>query len=241
MPNNVEKMTFNYSPNFDLIKRSNKQIKYLIFHYTGMKNDQSAIKKLTSEKSKVSCHYYIDKKGKLIQMVPDSFIAWHAGKSKWKKDTLLNKNSIGIEISNPGHDHGYEKFKKKQIKCLINVSRKLIKKYKINKKNILGHSDISPLRKKDPGEKFPWKFLSKKSLGSWHKINLTNSKKFREKYIDLEMNLFLKLLEKFGYNIQHSNSIELKKIIKSFQRRFRPELVNGKLDKECLEIIKSLI
>ena len=240
MPNNVEKMTFNYSPNFDSIKRTKKQIKYLIFHYTGMKNDQSAIKKLTSEKSKVSCHYYINKKGELIQIVPELYIAWHAGKSKWKNDNLLNKNSIGIEISNPGHEYGYKKFNKAQIKCLIEISKKLIKKYRINKKNILGHSDISPLRKKDPGEKFPWRFLSTKNIGLWHKVNFSNLKKLRGKKIDLEINFFLTQLKKFGYFTKHSNSNELKKIIKSFQRRFRPELVNGKLDKECLEILKSL-
>ena len=155
-----------------------------------MKNDQSAIKKLTSEKSKVSCHYYINKKGELIQIVPELYIAWHAGKSKWKNDNLLNKNSIGIEISNPGHEYGYKKFNKAQIKCLIEISKKLIKKYRINKKNILGHSDISPLRKKDPGEKFPWRFLSTKNIGLWHKVNFSNLKKLREKKIDLEIIFF---------------------------------------------------
>ena len=241
MPNNVEKMSFNYSPNFYPVKRSKKQIKYIIFHYTGMKNDHSAIKRLTSEVSKVSCHYYINKKGELIQMIPESYVAWHAGKSKWKKDNFLNKNSIGIEISNPGHDHGYKKFTKAQIQCLIKLSKKLIKKYKINKKNILGHSDIAPLRKKDPGEKFPWKYLSTKNIGFWHKINLKNLKKIRGIYIDFKMNIFIKKLKKFGYYTEYSDSNNLKKLIKSFQRRFRPELVNGKLDKECLEIIKSLI
>ena len=241
MPNNVEKMTLNYSPNFELPKRSKKRIKYLIFHYTGMKNDFLAIKKLTSEKSKVSCHYFINKKGELIQIVPDLYIAWHAGKSRWKKDNLLNKNSIGIEISNPGHEHGYKKFSKKQVSTLIKISIKLMKKYKISKKNILGHSDIAPLRKKDPGEKFPWKYLSTKNIGFWHKINPKNLKKIRGIDIDFKMNIFIKKLKKFGYYTEYSNSNNLKKLIKSFQRRFRPELVNGKLDKECLEIIKSLI
>ena len=162
MQKNVEKMTINYSPNFDFKKRDKKKIKYLIFHYTGMKNDKLAIKKLTSFNSNVSCHYYITSNGKLIQMVPDLYIAWHAGKSSWKNHKSLNKYSIGIEISNPGHEHGYKKFNENQIQTLIKISKKIIKKYKINKKNILGHSDISPLRKKDPGEKFPWKFLSKK-------------------------------------------------------------------------------
>ena len=108
MPNNVEKMSTNYSPNFDLVKRSKKNIKYLIFHYTGMESDKLAIGKLTNFNSKVSCHYYIDKNGKLIQLVPDLYNAWHAGKSYWRGNKLLNNSSIGIEISNPGHEGGYK-------------------------------------------------------------------------------------------------------------------------------------
>ena len=174
-----------------------------------MKNDFLAIKKLTSEKSKVSCHYFINKKGELIQIVPDLYIAWHAGKSRWKKDNLLNKNSIGIEISNPGHEHGYKKFSKKQVSTLIKISIKLMKKYKISKKNILGHSDIAPLRKKDPGEKFPWKFLSTKKICLWHKVNLINSKKLRgKKNINLKMNFFLNQIKKFGNYTKNENYFE---------------------------------
>ena len=98
MQKNVEKMTINYSPNFDLKKRDKNKINYLIYHYTGMKNDKLAIKKLTSFNSNVSCHYYITSSGKLIQMVPDLYTAWHAGKSNWRNDKFLNHNSIGIEI-----------------------------------------------------------------------------------------------------------------------------------------------
>ena len=134
MPNNVEKMTLNYSPNFDFKKRKKSKIKYLIFHYTGMKSDKSAIQKLTNEKSKVSCHYYINQKGQIIKMVPDLYVAWHAGKSFWKNDKNLNKSSIGIEISNPGHDNNYKKFSKKQIVSLIKLSKQLIKYYSIKKK-----------------------------------------------------------------------------------------------------------
>ena len=105
---------------------------------------------------------FTDDNGEVIKLVKDYNIAWHAGKSYWKKDKLLNNHSIGIEISNPGHDYGYKAFKKKQIKCLIKISKLLIKKYNINKNKILGHSDIAPLRKIDPGEKFPWKLLNKK-------------------------------------------------------------------------------
>ena len=240
MQKNVEKMTRNYSPNFDLKKRDKKKIKFLIYHYTGMKSDKLAIEKLTKSASNVSCHYYITSAGKLINMVPDLYVAWHAGKSKWRNTDFLNKNSIGIEISNPGHEHGYKKFNKKQIECLIKISKILIKKYKINKKNILGHSDVAPLRKKDPGEKFPWRVLYKYKIGVWHKINLKKLKEFRGKIIKFKLNDFNKSLKQIGYNVKYSNKFEFKKIIKAFQMRFRPEIIDGKLDLECYNIAKSL-
>ncbi len=241
MPKNVEKMSTNYSPNFGLKKRSTKNIKYLIYHYTGMRSDKLAIRRLTDFNSKVSCHYFIDKNGKLIQMVPDLYIAWHAGKSNWKQYKLLNSTSIGIEISNPGHQYGYEAFKRKQLKCLIKITKSLIKKYSIKKQNILGHSDIAPLRKKDPGEKFPWKILSNKKIGVWHKINSKICTKLRGKNFNKESRLFFEKLMKFGYFVNTSKKNELKKIVSNFQRRFRPELVDGKIDRECFEIAKSLI
>jgi len=241
MPKNDEKMSTNYSLNFDIRKRSKKNIKYIVYHYTGMKNDKTAIKRLTNFNSKVSCHYYIDRKGSLTCMVPDLYIAWHAGKSKWKNDKLLNKTSIGIEISNPGHENGYESFKKKQLKCLIKITKLLIKKYTIKKQNILGHSDIAPLRKKDPGEKFPWKFFANNKIGLWHKINLRKCKILRGKYLNIESRIFFEKLKKFGYSVNTSKKNEQKKIVTSFQRRFRPELIDGKIDRECFEIAKSLI
>ena len=239
MQKNVEKMTINYSPNFDLKKRHKNKIKYLIFHYTGMKNDKLAIKKLTSFNSNVSCHYYITSSGKLIQMVPDLYTAWHAGKSNWRNDKFLNHNSIGIEISNPGHEHGYRKFNDKQIKTLIKISKTLIKKYKINKHNILGHSDIASLRKVDPGEKFPWKLLSKNKIGMWYDTNY--KKKFlTKKILKFDLQKFTKYLTKIGYRINYSKSFQIKKLTKVFQMRFRPEKVDGKLDLECFIIAKSL-
>tara|TARA_Y100000741_G_scaffold351842_1_gene323356 strand:- start:56 stop:799 length:744 start_codon:yes stop_codon:yes gene_type:complete len=241
IPNIVEKMSINYSPNFSPLKRGKKKIKYLIFHYTGMISDKQTIKKLTNFNSKVSCHYFVDNNGKLIQLVPDLYIAWHAGISHWKKDKLLNINSIGIEISNPGHENGYRNFKKNQIECLIKISKNLIKKYRIKKKNILGHSDIAPLRKKDPGEKFPWKFLAKNKIGIWHNLNSKECKKLRRKTLTIKDEVIYQYLRKFGYLINTKNNNEIKKIIKNFQRRFRPELLNGKFDRECFEILKSLI
>jgi len=225
-----------YSPNFDTKKRKKKAIKFLIFHYTGMKSELAAIKKLTSPLSKVSCHYFIKSNGKIIQIVPDAYVAWHAGLSCWKSYRKLNKHSIGIEIHNPGHEFGYKFFTKKQISSIIFLSKKLIKKHKISKKHILGHSDISPDRKKDPGEKFPWKAIYEKKIGMWHSLKKSNLTKIRTKTIlQKEKDHFIRLLRKIGYRAKNkSNSI------KAFQRRFRPELVNGIIDLECFKIILNL-
>ena len=174
-------------------------------------------------------------------MVPDLYVAWHAGKSNWGNHVSLNKYSIGIEISNPGHDHGYRNFNKKQIQTLIKISKKIITKYKINKKNILGHSDIAPLRKKDPGEKFPWKLLHKNKIGIWHNLNSKKIKNLRGKLSELNTFNFSNFLKKIGYRIEYSNANQLKRLTQIFQMRFRPDLINGKCDLECYEIAKSLI
>ena len=242
------KTTLNYSPNFDPKKRKTNQIKFLIFHYTGMKTEKAAIDRLTDIKSRVSAHYLIKQNGEIITLVPDLYAAWHAGKSVWKNYSSLNKDSIGIEIVNPGHDINYKKFSKIQLAALVRLSKFLIKKYRINLKNILGHSDIAPERKKDPGEKFPWKLLSKKKIGYWHNLNQNELIKNRNlKTSSKEKNLFLTNLFKIGYQKKflynsNFNRISFDQIIsKAFQRRFRPEIVNGKIDQECLLISQNLV
>ena len=236
--------TLNYSSNFDLKKRKKKQIKFIIFHYTGMKKEIDAINKLIKQNSKVSSHYFIKKNGEILTMVPDLYIAWHAGISIWKNYKSLNKFSIGIEVSNPGHDNKYNNFTKKQIHSILKLSKFLIKKYNIESKFILGHSDISPDRKKDPGEKFPWEFLSKKKIGYWHSLNKRKLQKFRSQTISKsEENTFIKNLNKIGYSKDLAKkNIHYKKILTTaFQRRFRPKLVNGIIDKECFIVSKNLI
>ena len=114
-----------YTQNFDPIKRKKRNIKFLVFHYTGMKTEKSALKRLTDNNSKVSCHYFIKKNGSIINMVPDLYISWHAGISNWKKLKELNKFSIGIEIHNPGHQFGYKGFNKKQVNSVKYLSLKL--------------------------------------------------------------------------------------------------------------------
>ena len=236
----------NYSPNFENTKRKLNQIKFIIFHYTGMEKELEAIKKLTDIKSKVSCHYFIKNNGEIIVMVPDLYEAWHAGVSSWKNFKSLNKHSIGIEISNSGHEHNYKKFSKKQIQSLKRLSQFLIKKYKINQKNILGHSDIAPNRKKDPGEKFPWKYFAKLGIGKWHSLSKRILFESRRKKISLiDEKKFFKNLKKIGYSTKSPTKLKkdqfLRLITYAFQRRFRQQVINGKIDRECLIISQNLV
>ena len=234
----------NYSINFDLPERDRKLIKFIIIHYTGMKKESEALKRLSNPKSKVSTHYFIKNNGTIINMVPDDYVAWHAGISHWKNYKSLNKYSIGVEISNPGHNHKYKKFSQKQISSLIKLLKIIIKEYKIKRKNILGHSDIAPSRKKDPGEKFPWRKLAKKKISYWHKISEKKIKIYRgKKLFSFEKELFLKNLYEFGYCKIKKKSLNqnMSYLTKAFQRRFRQDLINGKIDKECFLISKNLI
>ncbi|MDA7769969.1 N-acetylmuramoyl-L-alanine amidase [Candidatus Pelagibacter sp.] len=240
------KTIINYSPNFNLKKRTFKQIKFIIFHYTGMKKESEAIRKLTNIQSEVSSHYLIKNNGNIFTLVPDLYEAWHAGKSSWKNYKSLNQNSIGIEVTNPGHDFGYKSFSKKQISSLLKLSKFLIKKYKISSNNILGHSDIAPERKKDPGEKFPWKYLSEKKIGLWHtlkKQELIENRKLKLSKINKD--LFFTNLFKIGYSKKIPKNISkdryLRDLTKAFQRRYRQELINSKIDRECLLISENIL
>jgi len=238
--------TLNYSPNFETKKRKKNEIKFIVFHYTGMKKESEAIDRLTNINSKVSSHYLVKNNGEIVLMVPDLYKAWHAGVSSWKNSKSLNKKSIGIEISNPGHEYNYKIFSKKQIQSLKKLCKFLIKKYKINQKNILGHSDIAPNRKKDPGEKFPWEQLSKNGVGIWHTLSKEELKKNRGlKISKIDKNSFFANLFKVGYSKKIQKDLNkdryLSDVTKSFQRRFRQGLINGKIDRECLLISKNLL
>jgi len=228
------KILSNFSPNYPKKTRLKGDIKFVIIHYTGMQSEIESLNRLKNPKYKVSCHYFLNREGKVIQMIKDKNIAWHAGKSKWKKFKNLNLNSIGIELVNKGHQFGYQNFSGKQIKSLIKLCKILKKKYSIKKVNFLGHSDIAPLRKMDPGEKFPWKKLSYNDLGKWFK---KNGKKinFNNKNKDV---LFFKNIHKLGYryfNIYRRKAQD-KKIIKCFQQHYLPSNVTGKIDQKTLKI-----
>ena len=225
------------SPNYSIKSRPKKKIKFIVIHYTGMQSVRACIKRLTNSKSKVSTHYLIDRKGEITKMVDEKNTAWHAGRSKWKNFTNLNAHSIGIELINKGHQFGYENFSKKQISKLILLCKFLIKKYKIKKHNILGHSDIAPLRKKDPGEKFPWHFLSKKKIGYWHNVNKKKAIKQNLDKKDLRK-FFFDNLYQIGYRYFDKKKLSKGdlKVVKVFQKRFRQNKVDGRIDQETYQI-----
>jgi len=235
------KIIKNYSPNSNSKKRSSKSIKLIIIHYTGMQSERESLKRLCDPKSKVSSHFLINQTGKVFRLIKDNKIAWHAGKSTWGKYKNLNKNSIGIELVNKGHEFGYTNFKKKQLTSLIKICRILVKKYRIKKKYIIGHSDIAPSRKIDPGEKFPWKDLANKKIGIWHNCKNKNLIESRRIKINKKLKLeFINNLKKIGYYFNNKQKYDFPKIIKAFQRHYRKELINGIIDKECLIISQSL-
>ena len=224
------------SPNYSRNSRPKKSIIFIIIHYTGMQSEIESINRLINKNSKVSCHYLINRKGKIMQMVKENKIAWHAGVSKWKNIKNLNKNSIGIELVNKGHFFGYENYSNLQINSLIKLCSKLKKKYKIHKENFLGHSDIAPYRKIDPGEKFPWKKLSNYKLGKWYNL------KKNEILSDDKKKLFFKNLYKIGYRyFKIDKRVKSDKlIIKAFQRRYNPKKITGYIDLKTLKISQFL-
>tara|TARA_A100001011_G_C14279999_1_gene831132 strand:+ start:1502 stop:2128 length:627 start_codon:yes stop_codon:yes gene_type:complete len=200
-----------------------------------MQSKRVSLNRLINPFSKVSCHYFIDRSGNVLRLAEDNEIAWHAGKSKWKKFKNLNEESIGIELVNKGHKFGYQKFSKSQINNLLKLCLILKKKYKIKNSFVLGHSDIAPLRKLDPGEKFPWRTLKKKGLGVWYpkikkNLNFSDKKNLR--------NSFFKNLFKIGYRYfsKTSSSKKDKYVIRAFQRRFLQNKVDGKIDQKTLQI-----
>ena len=232
-----------FSPNFDKSKRSKKSIKVIVIHYTGMQSERESINRLCDPKHKVSSHFLINRTGKIYRLVNDDLVAWHAGKSCWGKFKNLNKNSIGIELVNKGHQFGYTSFSKKQLLSLIRLCKNLIKIYKIKKENIVGHSDIAPTRKTDPGEKFPWDMLAKNKIGLWHYKKFNSLKKLRKikVYLKKDKEIFTKNLINIGYCPNSKNKFFSSQVIRAFQRHFRKQLIDGVIDEECLAISNKLI
>ena len=232
------KISFIRSPNFT--PKKNRKIQSVIIHYTGMETSSASIRRLKSKKSKVSCHYLIDNSGKIIQMVKDQDIAWHAGISYWNGKTNLNNTSIGIELQNKGEEFGYEKFRNRQITSLIELISVIKQKYNICDAFILGHSDIAPNRKIDPGYFFPWNQLFNAGIGLMPNFKSIDNKEITNKGIkDLQL-----LLKKFGYKLRISEVLdkETLQVLYAFQSHYCPaELKQFKITNKLVVYLKALI
>ena len=209
------------SPNHD--DRGDAAIDMLVLHYTGMKTAQAALGRLCDPASKVSAHYTVDEDGTVYAHVPEARRAWHAGISFWAGETDVNSRSIGIELVNPGHEYGYRDFPDAQIEALITLCNGILLRRPIPSARVLGHSDVAPARKEDPGERFPWERLARAGIGLWP--------------VSRDASLDAEALGRFGYDLGAGTE----KVVTAFQRHFRPEKLDGMWDHECARLLASLL
>lgn len=209
----------------------------LILHYTDMKTGKEALDRLCDPKAEVSSHYFIEESGKIRQLVADDKRAWHAGKSFWDGETDINSYSIGIEIVNPGHTCGYREFPEKQIRAVIKLCKKLVKKYGIAPANVLAHSDIAPERKLDPGELFPWQRLAESGIGLWSDPNDMDAEAAQD--VLRSPGAFVEFLISYGYNPQIPEDV----LVRAFHRHFYPEKIinNNQPEQPDITSIISLL
>ncbi len=214
------------SPNFDA---RTLPVSMIVLHYTGMQDAASAIARLADPEAKVSAHYVVAEDGQIVRMVAEENRAWHAGKSYWRGVTNINSASIGIEIVNPGHEFGYRPFPDAQVSAVIALMQDILTRHSITRGNIVGHSDIAPARKEDPGELFPWGRLARLRLA----LPRPTKNLMDPHWTD---GGFLLALERFGYAVADQTAA-----IRAFQRRFRPEMIDGIIDGECRAILLGLL
>ncbi|KZD08308.1 N-acetylmuramoyl-L-alanine amidase [Oceanibaculum pacificum] len=214
------------SPNFG-DRRDGRRPDLLVLHYTGMESGQAALERLCDPAAQVSAHYLIEEDGACFRLVAEENRAWHAGLSLWAGESDLNSASIGIELVNPGHEHGYRPFPDAQIAALLTLAASIRQRHGILPHRVVGHSDIAPTRKEDPGELFPWQRLARHRLGLWPKPQPAGAPGTA-----LEAAF---LLAQIGYDIS-----DLPATLTAFQRRYRPACLDGRLDKETAALINGL-
>src|SRR5215213_7182643 len=229
------------SPNQDA---RDARIDILLLHYTGMQTAAEALARLTDREARVSSHYFVDEDGRIDQLVPESRRAWHAGEASWKGAVDINARSIGIEIVNPGHQYGYRDFPDMQIDAAVALCRDILARRQIRRERVLGHSDVAPTRKDDPGERFPWARLAAAGVGLWIEPSpITGGRTLSANDKGSDVEQLQKQLARLGYGIEVSRFYDDKtrSVVTAFQRHFRPERVDGLADVSTRETLARLL
>lgn len=221
-----------------------KPVDILLLHYTGMATAEEALVRLTAEDSGVSCHYFVDEDGRIVQLVPEEKRAWHAGMSSWHGETDINSRSIGIEIANPGHDGGYPAFPIRQIDAVVELCRNCVERRRISAERVLAHSDVAPQRKMDPGEKFPWRRLHESGVGHLvEPVPVRSGRFFQRGESGQPVEALQSMLCLYGYGPEINGFFDEKTeaCVRAFQRHFRPGRVDGVADISTIETLHRLI
>jgi N-acetylmuramoyl-L-alanine amidase len=216
----------------------------LLLHYTGMPTTAEAIERLCDPEAKVSSHYVVDEEGNIVQLVPEARRAWHAGVSSWEGVTDINSRSIGVEISNPGHSYGYPEFPEPQIAAVIALCRDLMARYRFRNDRVLAHSDVAPLRKWDPGEKFPWERLHRAGVGAWvEPAAMRPGMVLAPGDIGAEVAQLQAGLQVYGYGVEVTGVYDelTAAVVAAFQRHFRPACTDGCADLSTIETLRTLL
>jgi N-acetylmuramoyl-L-alanine amidase len=231
------------SPNFDERKGAPDII---LLHYTGMQSGEAALSRLTTSASTVSSHYVVFEDGRIVQCVPETLRAWHAGVSSWGGDTDVNSRSIGIEVVNPGHEFGYTDFPLRQIAAVIALCKSIVtRRGPISSDRVLAHSDVAPSRKQDPGEKFPWELLSDSGIGHWVRAAPLNLDGLKLQPGDRgeAVGRLQRMLRGYGYGIEETGTYDeaTRDVMTAFQRHFRQARIDGIGDPSTLLTLRALV
>ncbi len=216
----------------------------IILHYTGMPSGDQALSWLCNEESQVSSHYFVHEDGRVLQLVPEDRRAWHAGKSSWAGETDINSCSIGIEIANPGHPGGLPEYPLAQIAAVVELCRDCGARWQIPPERVLGHSDIAPVRKVDPGENFPWEKLYLDGIGHWiDPTQISGGRFFQFGESGQPIEALQSMLSLYGYGIEITGNFceRTKGVVEAFQRHFRPQLVDGIADFSTIDTLHRLL
>jgi N-acetylmuramoyl-L-alanine amidase len=232
------------SPNFDE-RRCRKPVDLVLLHYTGMPSAEAALQRLTDPAAKVSAHYVLDEDGTLTRLVAEEARAWHAGVAFWRGVRDVNARSIGIELVNPGHEFGYRPFPEAQITALLDLLTAIKLRHGIPASGFIGHSDVAPQRKEDPGELFPWARLAAAGFGLWPSADFRPSPHAPELRPGMTSGAVLDLqvaLDRIGYGIEGSGMYDplTESVVRAFQRHWRPARIDGVADPETTSLIHHI-